>query len=383
MLVLGLVGGSYITDVGPFGSGDAAVLPPSDAPDPSGPGPYAVGRTTFTVTDPERGDRQLTTDVWYPSDAGAVSDVPMSEFDLQLAALPSPKAHDNPPVSRSSPRGLPLVVFSHGLQTIRFQSYDLMEFLASHGYVVAAPDHTGNTIFEAMSRTAVSIPETLRDRPQDVSAVIDDMLERNATPGDLFEGRVDRDRIAASGNSTGGWTALVMRTGYRDAAENTDVAPDPRIKATVAISPFFGFFDEGDVPPLEGPAMIIGGTSDAIAPVKRDSKRAFDLLPSSQRFRVDIHGAAHGSFSNVCDFMSAFDGAAEPVPADLTDFVSKLADMSCADDLRPPAEVQRITNRYTLAFLNWVLDDDDRYEKYLTWDAAHRFPIDYYRGDKP
>jgi predicted dienelactone hydrolase len=309
--------------------------------------------------------------------------VPKSEIDLQLATLPSPKAHDNPPVSRSSPGGFPLVVFSHGLQTVRFQSYGLMEFLASHGYVVAAPDHTGNTIFDAMSGTPVDIPTTLRDRPRDVSAVIDEMLERNATGGDPFQGRIDGDRIAASGNSTGGWTALVMSTGYRDAAENTDVAPDPRVKATVAISPFLLFFPPGKVPSLKGPAMIIGGTSDELAPVERDSKRAFDLLPSNQRFRVDIHEAAHGSFSNVCDFKAAFDGAAEPVPANLTAFVDDLANQSCADGLRPPDEVQRITNLYTLSFLDWALNDDHRYEKYLSWGTAHRLPVDYFRGDQP
>ena len=37
-----------------------------------------------------------------------------------------------------------LLVFSHGYRAINTQSTDLMEALASHGFVVASPEHTGN-----------------------------------------------------------------------------------------------------------------------------------------------------------------------------------------------------------------------------------------------
>jgi predicted dienelactone hydrolase len=382
-LVLGLVGTAKVAGGGPPRSGDVAVQEPSDVPDPAGPGPYAVGRTTFTVVDPARGDRRLTTDVWYPSDAAAVSGVPMSEIDLVVARIQSPTAHDNPSVSRASPGGFPLVVFSHGAQTIRFQSYDLMEFLASHGYVVAAPDHAGNTMLDARFGSVTPLSETLRNRPLDLSAVIDTMLERNATGGDLFEGTIDDSRVAVSGDSVGGWTALVMRAGFRDVAAGTDVAPDPRVRATVALSPFLGFFGPDALPPLKGPAMIIGGTSDSIAPVGVDSERAFALLPSRRRFRVDIHEAGHGSFSNVCEFKAALDASAEPVGADVMAFVNALAGMSCAESIRPQAEVQHIIDHYTLVFLNRVLDDDDRYQKHLSRGFSRRFPIDYFRGDDP
>ena len=42
----------------------------------------------------------------------------------------------------------PLIVFSHGNSGFRRQSTFLTTHLASRGFVVAAPDHTGNTLFE-------------------------------------------------------------------------------------------------------------------------------------------------------------------------------------------------------------------------------------------
>src|SRR5687768_11675989 len=114
-------------------------LPPAP-PDPGVTGPYAVGRTTFTVTDPARSGRTLQVDAWYPSDPAAASAFPRSVIDLVYTKLESPLAHADPPVAvPPTAAGFPLVVFSHGATAIRFQSYSLMEHLASHGYVVAAP----------------------------------------------------------------------------------------------------------------------------------------------------------------------------------------------------------------------------------------------------
>ena len=40
----------------------------------------------------------------------------------------------------------PLIVFSHGNGGLGVQSFFLTEYLASHGYVVVCPDHTGNSL---------------------------------------------------------------------------------------------------------------------------------------------------------------------------------------------------------------------------------------------
>src|SRR5262249_56282777 len=93
----------------------------------------------------------------------------------------------SPPVMRDAvrdagprPGSYPLVMFSHGFGGHRRQSTFLCTHLASHGYVVAACDHTGNTLFDVArfamaARSGTPIPDTgtmLQDfiatRPPDV-----------------------------------------------------------------------------------------------------------------------------------------------------------------------------------------------------------------------
>src|ERR687891_1264094 len=139
---------------GPVGAGaDAASVP---AP-PDGPGRHAVGLSTVQMMDPARGGRTLTVDIWYPADPG--SDAPTAELDLLLTRLELPGVLADPPAARGS---FPLVIFSHGNGGVRFQSWFLMQALASHGFVVAAPDHAGNTALDAIAGTSDPLQHTAR-----------------------------------------------------------------------------------------------------------------------------------------------------------------------------------------------------------------------------
>ncbi len=57
----------------------------------------------------------------------------------------------------------PLVIYSHGNGGLRYVSAFLTEHLASHGFVVMAPDHTGNTASTSSSAPPNDRPG--RDRP--------------------------------------------------------------------------------------------------------------------------------------------------------------------------------------------------------------------------
>ena len=82
---------------------------------PGGPpdelGPWAVGRATFEVVDPDRDDRTLPVDVWYPAiDDGAIEvirrmrpTVVVTEWELPGASGPE-AAGSSPSVS---PKSLP------------------------------------------------------------------------------------------------------------------------------------------------------------------------------------------------------------------------------------------------------------------------------------
>jgi len=146
---------------------------PFELPAPTGR--FAVGTTTWRLTDPSRQEtfsgqgepRNVEVLVWYPTAArggqvapylreglaevrafASVFRAPESAFD----ALERVRAHaqlDAPPVATGSK--LPVLVFAHGYTGIPSASTALLEDLASHGYAVFSIVHP----FEASAATLV------------------------------------------------------------------------------------------------------------------------------------------------------------------------------------------------------------------------------------
>ena len=118
----------------------------------------------------------------------------------------------------------PLVVFSHGFGGERRQSTFFYTHLASHGYVVAAMDHVGNTTVDMISGASTAGDPAVTDRfivsrPLDASFVISQMLD-GASGHTVLP-----DQVGMSGHSFGGWTTL--RT----------LETDTRIKAALPLAP--------------------------------------------------------------------------------------------------------------------------------------------------
>jgi len=379
LVAIAVMATTSVLGVGPAGAQtpDQVTAAPAD---PNRVGPFAVGRTSFDLTDPSRDGRHFAVDVWYPSDRASVLGVPKSVMNLTLTTLESPLAYDNPRVA-NVPGGFPLVVFSHGTSGIRFQSFFLMEFLASHGYVVVAPDHPGHTLEDVVMDTIDTFDQSFRDRPRDLSLAIDHMLERNTTAGDQFEGRIDGSRIGAMGHSIGAMSALMLKSGWIDPVKGIDIAPDPRIDVTIPLAPAVMLakpLPAGQA--LSGPMMLIGGTEDHITPLVDNSDWTFGAVSTTRKFRVDIDGAGHTSFSNVCDFQQAFRGLGNAPPI-VVKAVDDLAVEACGPDFRAPAEVHHCVEYYAVAFLNRVLKGEPVYTKYLSHGLSRRLPVRYVRGD--
>ena len=190
--------------------------------DPFARGPFPVGVRTFTLRDHPRNDRTLPVEVWYPAmDAHAGADLDTAPGYVRDAAGPSTRHPGGGPRCRAAIRaGIRWSLFSHGFGGHRRQSTFLCTHVASHGYVVAACDHTGNTVLDVMraalaARAGEPMPDfgdSLRSfavaRPADVRALLDQLLDGLA--GELG-GLIDRERIGMSGHSFGGWTTLSSR----------------------------------------------------------------------------------------------------------------------------------------------------------------------------
>ncbi len=218
--------------------------------DPFERGRQPVGVRSAELIDDSR-ERKLGIEVWYP----AVEAVRGQDLDREtqdrfetmsgFRSLRQPAVRDAGVTEGS----FPLVAFSHGFGGHRRQTTHLCTHLASHGYVVASVDHTGNTMVDVVQQAIRAMQdgtppskseqkrvmrEIIAARPLDVSFMIDAVTDGRA--GDVASS-VDPDRIGVSGHSFGGWTALMV------------TAADRRIRSVMPLAP------AGGGSPLPGRAL--------------------------------------------------------------------------------------------------------------------------------
>lgn len=359
------------------GCGDAATVePPVLEPalpgaDPAGLGPYRIGVTTFETTDGEEGGRTFSVEVWYPTSA---VDMPVASYavtagEFVLVELDSPHqaARDAPVDHRGAPH--PVVIFSHGSQGMRIQSVYLTEYLASHGFVVAAPDHVGNTFTQGGATTL----ESARVRPIDVTRTLDALLARSdGWPDELLAFSADPDRVGVAGHSFGGFTA------FRSAGATIDVALgdavcaadpeqffcdgwppereipasalDPRFLAALPQAPGGAAVFQGEgYHDIAIPVMIQAGTTDRTTPFEAEAVLPFDQL-KSEAYLLGIEDAGHFTFSDLCTLVEEIGLSIEQI------------EDGCADDNIPFAEAHRIINRSATSFFKVFVARDDSFD---------------------
>jgi predicted dienelactone hydrolase len=274
----------------------------------------------------------------------------------------------------------PVVVISHGLGSDRGTFQYLAEHLASHGYVVAVPEHPGSnaTQLQALlngTATEAADPSEFINRPLDIKFLLND-LERRSRLDPELAGRADVQNVSVIGQSFGGYTALALAGAplnfdalQKDCADlsNTlnlslllqcrafslsltqyEQLSDPRVKAVVALNPIdSSVFGEEGLSQIQIPVLMLGGNADTVAPALPEQIRPFTWLTTPNRYLVLIEQGTHFSVTGETK---------QPEPIQIPPQLVGPA----------PTLARRYVEILSLAFLKTYLSDQAAYRPYLS-----------------
>ena len=144
-------------------------------------GTYPVGTSATTI---DNGARTLGVQLWFPTEDSAV-DTAFDQLELPdhqatyaglLAAAPPCATRSITVANHGHPLAgsFPVVLFSHCHSCTRLSQASTATRLASHGFVVASVDHTGDTLWEQLAGMPATITSAeLEVRASDVRALLD------------------------------------------------------------------------------------------------------------------------------------------------------------------------------------------------------------------
>ena len=226
--------------------------------DPFPRGDFPVGVRTVEAHDPAR-NRRFPCEIWYPASAQhARQDIREDTQDSFTISFPPdalPRRQMAVRNAEARPGKYPLVLFSHSSGGGRRQSSFLCTHLSSHGYVVAALDHS-ELVAPELARKADETPEQrsaraeawIANRVPDVRFLLDYVLNKGASH---LGCEVDANRVGIVGHSFGGWTALAAPERDRRIRAIVALAPAGASQRKSGIIPVTLTFDWGrDVPTL-------------------------------------------------------------------------------------------------------------------------------------
>jgi dienelactone hydrolase len=200
---------------------------------------------------------------------------------VRYPALGAPSRTDVPDASPARADGpFPLVIFGHGFGVTPGLYARLLAAWARAGYVVAAP------VFPLENENAPGGPDEsdLPNQPADMRFVISRLLQASGASGGPLAGLIDPMRIAVTGQSDGGDTAL--------AVAYDSYLHEPRISAAIILSGaempgVSGFSFPRGSPPL----LATQGTADTVNPPSFTN--GFFGVAQRPKYLLSLIGAEH------------------------------------------------------------------------------------------
>jgi alpha-beta hydrolase superfamily lysophospholipase len=212
---------------------------------------YAVGTANVTYLDPDRGDRPVPVDLYYPATAPGA---------------------DQPPAD-PPPGGFPVVAFGHGyLMPAGIYAW-LGQRLAADGFVAALP-RTGGELFPSHATFALDLAfvgRRLRALGNEASSP--------------FFGRLS-NRAALMGHSMGGGCSLLAAAGDPTVSAVANLAAAETNPSAIAACAA-----------ISVPVLLFAGQNDCVTPPPDHQIPMYDALASNWRTLVTLAGASHCQFA--------------------------------------------------------------------------------------
>jgi predicted dienelactone hydrolase len=338
--------------------------PQIDIPfDPTRPGSAEFQVLTLNLNDAER-DREIPVDIYWSEAASSAK---------------------------------PIIVFSHGLGSVKTDMRYLAEHLASHGYIVAALEHPGSNETHVRAALRLEAPlleaEEFLNRPRDISFLLDELATLNES-SEVLQGKLAPNRAMVVGYSLGGATSLSLAGAQLQLTELKQRCPgnvltfslgetaqcfarglpedryqlhDPRVKAAIALSPTTSLlFGDTGLTEIAIPTIIAAASADKTTPALTEQVLAFQEMPSP-KWLVGFIGGTHLS---VKDPSTTTDQAGQP------DTLFTGGEIVGEDAI----EVREYVKATALAMAAQLTEEAETYEIFLTPDYAQlassdRFPI--------
>lgn len=382
-------------------SAQSATTARPDAPTYAQRGASPVGTREIVIP----AESELPATIWYPAlNPDALAESIVYPYVVKFDGLPTEGASVIGHAIADAEYDLsaapyPLVVLSPGYAAGRSAYAWLAEHLASHGFVVIAPEHNEQLLnFDPFQSEFWRSAFT---RPQEIADVFAYVDEQSAAGG-ILEGLLDPQTVAVIGHSYGGYTTLATGGAALDipnfadrcaaSAQDPDawlcglftphltemaafvgletfpdgllsVFEDKRVDAIVPMAGDAYLFDQAGLAEISIPVMAISGSKDTGTPPTWGATMTYEHVSSATKALVMFENAEHMMFFSDCDALPWF--AMVGIYAGCSDPVW---DMQRAHDL---------TNHFTTAFLLAQLKQDGDAAAALAPDAVNFLGISY------
>jgi len=345
---------------------------PSLMPQLANTGEYAVGVTMLSPINKGQlsasdftslVDRKLPLAIWYPTADKQTSNAIYSNVTRshQAFSIAGEAIRDAKPLSHTT-KTFPLVVISHGYPGYNTLMFYLGEHLASHGYVVAAIDHTDSTNAELdiVNAPNAGFVSTLLNRSRDQQFVLEYFSELTSPLGNI----TDSNNSSVIGYSMGGYGAIntiggcyasnvgmLERLGFPKTAASALVplfnfcnaglaTVDPRWKAMVAYAPWGQEHDMHQAQALANikvPSLYVAGEQDDISGYSHGVKKLYEQTGDKETYLLTYENARH-NFA--------------PHPAPKIAYQSEIDLGHYVEPSWHKESLTRLNEHFTLAFLN-------------------------------